>query len=82
MRWLDRLPLLTLAIIAIPLALAPFVPEPHLWEKLKMLVSGQLTQAVDMLDLLMHGTPSALLVLKLVRMGRRQNNAVISHKHQ
>jgi hypothetical protein len=68
MRWLDRLPLLTLLIIAVPLALAPFAPEPHVWEKLKMLANGQLTQAVDILDLLMHATPSALLVIKLVRM--------------
>ena len=68
MRWLDRLPLLTLIIIAIPLALAPFAPEPHLWEKLKMLVNGELNQVIDMLDLLMHATPSALLALKLIRM--------------
>ena len=71
MQWLDRLSLLTLMIIAIPLALAPFVPEPHLWEKLKMLVDGQLNQPVDMLDLLMHGTPLTLLAVKLIRMARR-----------
>jgi len=72
MRWLDRLPLLTLAIVAIPLALAPFAPEPHLWEKLKMLVSGELTQIVDMLDLFMHATPSALLMLKIIRLAQQR----------
>jgi hypothetical protein len=35
--WLDRLPLGLLLIIALTLGLAPFVPEPHVWEKLKML---------------------------------------------
>jgi len=73
MKWLDRLPLLTLAIIAIPLALAPFTPEPHLWQKLKLLVNGELTQAIDILDLLLHGTPATLLLLKLLRLA--------SHRH-
>ena len=41
--WLDQVPLGMLAIIALLLALAPFSPEPHLWEKLKMLVAGTLT---------------------------------------
>ena len=72
MRWLDRLPLFTLLIIAIPLALAPFVPEPHLWEKLKMLGAGELNQPVDILDLLMHATPSVLLIVKLIRMAQHK----------
>lgn len=74
MRWLDRISLLTLAIITVPLALAPFVPEPHLWEKLKMLVSGQLTQAIDILDLLMHATPVVLVLIKLMRMAWRNKS--------
>ena len=73
MHWLDRLPLLTLAIIAIPLALAPFSPEPHLWEKLKMLASGELDQAVDILDLVMHATPAALLLAKLIRLAKAKH---------
>ena len=67
MRWLDRIPLSTLAIAALLLGLAPFVSEPHLWEKLKMLFAGTLTRPIDILDLVMHG---AQLVLTSQRNGR------------
>jgi len=72
MRWLDRISLLTLAIITIPLALAPFVPEPHLWEKIKMLMAGQLTRTIDITDLLMHAAPVVLLLMKLIRIIRQK----------
>ena len=68
MNWLDKVPLSTILIVAIALGLAPFVPEPHLWQKLKMLIDGSLVKPVDIFDLLMHGTPAVLLVLKLYRM--------------
>jgi hypothetical protein len=67
MRWLDKFPLPLLAIPAIMLALAPFAPEPHLVEKLRMLSEGQLTRPIDIFDLLMHGGPLALLLVKLAR---------------
>ncbi len=70
MKWLDRISLGLLAPAAILLALAPFTPEPHLWEKLKMLADGTLVKPLDIFDLLMHGTPLALLALKLVRLRR------------
>ena len=38
--WLDRVPLVWLVVLTGWLALAPFFPEPHLWEKLKMLAAG------------------------------------------
>ena len=47
------------------LGLAPFLPEPHLWEKLEMLFSGTLVRPVDIFDLLLHGFPFILLGLKL-----------------
>jgi hypothetical protein len=71
MSWLDRIPWASLAIAALLLGLAPFVPEPHLWEKLKMLAAGTLVRPIDIFDLLMHGTPLLLLLLKLYRQGRR-----------
>ncbi len=71
MQWLDRLPWFTLIAAALLLGLAPFVPEPHLWEKLKMLAEGQLQRPIDIFDLLMHGTPVVLLVLKAARQGMR-----------
>ena len=69
-KWLDRINLVTLAIPTLFLALAPFVPEPHLWEKLKMLAAGELTRPIDIFDLIMHGTPWLLLLAKLARMAR------------
>ena len=78
MRWLDRISLLTLAIITIPLALAPFVPEPHLWEKMRMLMAGQLTRTIDIVDLLMHATPVVLLLVKVMRMIQQKKNSTSS----
>lgn len=68
MALVDKIPLSILLITALTLGLAPFVPEPHLWEKLKLLVAGQLVQPVDIFDLLMHGAPWLLLAAKLGRM--------------
>ena len=56
-------PILIVACATIGLAL--LVPEPHVWEKLRMLVQGNLTLAIDWFDLLMHGTPWVLMVLKI-----------------
>ena len=67
MKWLDKIPLTTLLIVALLLGLAPFTPEPHLWEKLKMLVAGELVKPLDIFDLFLHGTPVVLLILKLTR---------------
>ncbi len=50
--------------IALLLGLAPFQPEPHLIEKLRLLVKGQLQRPLDIFDLLMHGTPLVLLFIK------------------
>lgn len=67
MKWLDNFPFIVLAPIAIFLAIAPLTPEPHLWEKLKMLASGTLSRPIDIFDLFMHGTPLVMLVLKGIR---------------
>lgn len=68
MQSLDQLPLLPLILAALTLGLAPFFPEPHIWEKLKMLAAGDLVRPLDIFDLVLHGAPWALLALKLVRM--------------
>lgn len=60
-----RLPLSLLIVLCLTLGLAPFVPEPHLLEKLRMLVSGELGKAIDVFDLLLHGAPWILLIIKL-----------------
>lgn len=69
MKWLDKIPLGTLLIPAVLLGLAPFTPEPHLLEKLRMLSQGVLHKPIDIFDLLLHGTPAMLVVLKVLRMG-------------
>ena len=65
---LDRLPLLHVTVIGLLLGLSPFVPEPHLIEKLRMLAHGTLTRPLDIFDLFLHAIPLLLLVLKLWRM--------------
>ena len=64
-RMLERIPLALLIVLCLTLGLAPFAPEPHLWEKLKMLAAGQLVEWLDILDLLMHATPWILLFARL-----------------
>lgn len=68
MAFLDQIPLSLLVVAALTLGLAPFVPEPHIWEKLKMLAAGELSRPIDIFDLVLHATPFVLLALKLVRM--------------
>ena len=72
MKWLDNIPYKMLVPLAIFLALAPFAPEPHLWEKLKMLFAGTLSRPVDIFDLFLHGTPLVLLLLKFSLDARRK----------
>ena len=65
--WLDKIPTTSLLIISLTLGLAPFAPEPHVVEKIKMLVDGSLTRPIDIFDLFLHGTPWVLLAIKLIR---------------
>ncbi len=62
----QRMPLSLLIVLCLTLGLAPFTPEPHLLEKLKMLASGELSELIDVFDLLLHGAPWLLLIMKLV----------------
>ncbi|MAT36115.1 MAG: RND transporter [Ponticaulis sp.] len=68
MNFFDQIPILFVVVACLTLGLAPFFPEPHIWEKLKMLSAGTLTKPVDIFDLFFHAWPWLLLVLKLVRM--------------
>lgn len=49
---------------ALLLGLAPFVPEPHLVEKLRWLATGHPFRSLDVFDLLLHGIFPVLLLLK------------------
>lgn len=68
MTFLDNLPWWAALAVALTIGLAPFVPEPHLVEKLRMLFNGTLSRPIDIFDLLMHAAPWALLIAKLLRM--------------
>jgi hypothetical protein len=63
---IQRLPLSLLIVLCLSLGLAPFTPEPHLLEKLKMLAAGELGKLIDVFDLMLHGTPWILLIIKLL----------------
>lgn len=65
-RRLDAIPVLYLILACLTLGLAPFTPEPHVWEKLKMLAGGTLTQPIDIFDLALHALPWLLLALRLI----------------
>lgn len=47
--------------LALFLGLAPFVSEPHLVEKSRMLMNGTLTRPLDIFDIFWHSWPLALL---------------------
>ena len=65
---IDRIPLNLAILASLTLGLAPFFPEPHIWEKLKMLVSGTLVRPLDWFDLALHAAPWLVLAAKLLRM--------------
>lgn len=66
MRILNSLSWSLVILACLTLGLAPFVPEPHVWEKLRMLAAGDLHTAIDIFDLFLHGTPWLILLAKLI----------------
>jgi hypothetical protein len=71
MRWIDRIPLPLLILVAAWMAVAPISPEPHLIEKTRMLFQGTLTQPIDIFDLMYHTAPLVILVLRVWRQFKR-----------
>ena len=65
MEFASKLPWGLLVLACLTLGLAPFTP-PHIWEKLQMLAKGQLVRPIDWFDLVLHGTPWVLLILKAI----------------
>lgn len=65
-RLLSKIPLSLLVIACLTLGLAPFFPVPHVWEKLELLANGALSRPIDIFDLILHGTPWVLLILRLL----------------
>lgn len=55
--------------ILIPLVLllgfAPFFPQPHIVEKIRMLLDGNLKKPIDIFDLCWHAWPFLLLAYRI-----------------
>ncbi len=47
------------------LGLAPFTP-PHIVEKIGMLINGTLKRPIDWFDLVLHGVPWLILIVKII----------------
>lgn len=60
--------MLPLILAALTLELAPFFPEPHIWENLKTLAVGTLVRPIDIFDLLLLAVPWIVLLTKVLRM--------------
>jgi hypothetical protein len=72
MGWIDRFPMVWLVALAVWMAVAPVVPEPHLIEKLRLLSQGALTRPMDIFDLALHSVPLMVLGLRLWRDAQRR----------
>jgi len=75
MQWLDAVPIHLVIMMCLTIGLAPFFPEPHIVEKLRMLFAGTLHRPLDIFDMLMHGAPWILLALKLGRMALSRSSS-------
>ena len=61
--WIDSLDWSIVIIACLTLGLAPFAP-PHILEKLQMLAKGRLVRPIDWFDLVFHGLPWLVLLIK------------------
>jgi len=64
--WLHCPPMPMLMIAAILLGFAPFTSEPHLFEKVRMLLHGELVRPLDIFDLFWHSWPMLWIALRLL----------------
>ena len=68
----DLLDYKVLIPLVLLLGLAPFYPQPHLVEKIKMLAGGTLKKPIDIFDLFWHAWPFLLLAYRVIRDVRHQ----------
>jgi hypothetical protein len=64
-QYIANLPWSVVILLCLTLGLAPFAP-PHLFEKIQMLINGELKRGIDWFDLILHGAPWALLIAKAI----------------
>jgi len=67
MKPLDSISWPLIIVLILTLGLAPYIPEPHIWQKINMLLNRNLSESADVFDLVFHGTPWLLAAVKLVR---------------
>jgi hypothetical protein len=65
MQFMSKIPWLVIIVACLTLGLAPFNP-PHIYEKIVMLIRGDLKRFIDWFDLIMHSAPWVLLLMKAV----------------
>ncbi len=53
--------------VVLLLGFAPFFPQPHIVEKVRMLMAGTLKRPIDIFDLFWHAWPFVLLAVRIVR---------------
>jgi len=58
--------------IVLLLGFAPFFPQPHIVEKLGMLLAGTLKKPIDIFDLFWHAWPFVLMMYRVFRDIRHQ----------
>lgn len=68
--WIDRVPLVLHIVLAAYLLVAPVLPEPHVVEKVRLLLEGTLQRPLDIFDLLFHLLPTVLLAPRLYKRWR------------
>ena len=66
MKLIDSIPFPVLIVLALLLGTAPMGAQPHLLEKIDMLMAGVLVKPLDIFDLFLHSAPIVLLVIKLI----------------
>ena len=67
--WLHCPSMGMLLIAALLLGSMPLTPEPHLFEKVRMLMNGTLVRPIDIFDLFWHSWPILWIVLRLLTPG-------------
>lgn len=55
----------SLGLFGVLMIVIPFSPEPHLYQKYKMLLDGKLTRVIDIFDILWHLLPITLFFLRV-----------------
>lgn len=71
MQFIDKIPFPLIIVLALFMIAAPFVPEPHLLEKMRMLSEGNLTKPIDIFDVFWHLLPTFILVIKIIRVAKK-----------